>query len=114
MSEDKVVAAEFASSRKRLERRTQVAAGKDSLVTIEVDDEDPKRSAATTNGYVEELSHLTRRLAITEAKQRRVFFEEQIRQAASNLATAQSALAASKGGESLINAEPQVLFAGIE
>lgn len=100
-------------ARKRLDRRTQVTAGKDGLVTIEVDDEDPKRSAAMANSYVEELKHLTRHLAITEAKQRRLFFEEQIRQAGSNLATAQSALATSKGSESLINVEPQVLVSGI-
>jgi uncharacterized protein involved in exopolysaccharide biosynthesis len=41
------------------------------------------------NAYVEELGKLTKRLALTEAAQRRVFFEGQLEQAKNNLAAAE-------------------------
>jgi tyrosine-protein kinase Etk/Wzc len=53
---------------------------KDSgIITISVDDKDPKRSAGMANAFVEELKNLTKGLAVTEASQRRLFFEEQLK-----------------------------------
>jgi len=46
-------------ARKVLERNSSISAGKDGLITIEVDDHDPKRAAAMANAYVEELSSTT-------------------------------------------------------
>jgi tyrosine-protein kinase Etk/Wzc len=43
-----------------------------------VDDEDPKRAADLANAYVDELFKLTTVLAVTEASQRRLFFERQL------------------------------------
>ena len=80
-------------ARKELEDQTRITSNaKDGLITIEVDDHDPKRAADMANGYIEELQKLMKRLAVTEAGERRLFFEEQLRQAKDNLAKAEMEL----------------------
>jgi tyrosine-protein kinase Etk/Wzc len=66
--------------------------GKDGLITIDVEDGDKKRVVMLANSYVEELLKLTKVLAVTEAAQRRVFYERQLEIAKDNLATAEMAL----------------------
>jgi len=51
---------------------------KTGMIIIGVEDRDPKRSAILTNAFVEELKNINKGLAITEASQRRLFFEEQL------------------------------------
>src|SRR5712692_7381945 len=73
---DKVYGREYQSdTRRELEGRTSIVAGRDGIITIEVDDKDPKRAAELANTYVDELMKLTKVLAVTEASQRRLFFE---------------------------------------
>lgn len=79
-------------ARATLEARTTIAAGKDGLITIEVEDEGKKRVARLTNAYVDELLQLTRVLAVTEASQRRMFFEKQLELSKNNLANAEMTL----------------------
>ncbi len=100
-------------ARKELENTTKVSAGKDGLITIEVDDKDPKRSADMANAYVQELSKLTGSLAITEAQQRRVFFETQLKQTQENLKKAELALGQVGASENLIKSAPQALVEGM-
>lgn len=52
---------------------------KSGIITLEVEDKDPERATQMANAFVEELKNLTRGLAITEASQRRLFFEEELR-----------------------------------
>jgi uncharacterized protein involved in exopolysaccharide biosynthesis len=85
------------AARATLGGRTAVSAGKDGMITIAVDDEDPKRAAAIANAYVEQLYKLNSTLAVTEASQRRLFFERQLAQARDNLAQAE--VAATRGLE---------------
>ncbi len=88
------------STRAALAGMTNIKAEKDGMITIEVDDEDPKRAALLANAYVDELYKLTRVLALTEASQRRLFFERQLAQAKDNLAKAEASATESleKGG----------------
>ena len=65
------------------------------------------------NAYVEELSRLTDGLAITEAKQRRIFFEKQLQAAQGNLKKAQLALGEVGVPESLIKSSPIAVLEGI-
>lgn len=65
-------------ARKRLQLNTKILAGKDGLITIAVEDENQAVVAPMANGYVEELHRLTQVLAVTEAGQRRIFFEKQL------------------------------------
>jgi uncharacterized protein involved in exopolysaccharide biosynthesis len=95
-------------ARKALEQRTRVMAGvKDGIISIEVDDHDPKRAAAIANAFVEELRNLTKTLAISEAAQRRLFFEEQLAQAKDNLTTSEIALQGSGVSEATLRTVPQ-------
>ena len=79
--------------RKVLASNTTIKSEKSSLISISVEDHDPKRAAALANGYVEELHTLMGNLAVTEAGQRRLFFELQLEQEKNKLADAEVALA---------------------
>jgi uncharacterized protein involved in exopolysaccharide biosynthesis len=95
-------------ARKTLEQRTRIDAGKkDGLMVIEVDDHDPKRAAEIANAYVEELSILLSRLAVTEAQQRRVFFERQLQKVKEDLTRAQSALKRGGTEADILKTQPQ-------
>jgi uncharacterized protein involved in exopolysaccharide biosynthesis len=79
-------------ARKKLEDETTISAGKDGLITIEVENKDKKLVAKIANSYVDQLFALTKVLAVTEASQRRVFFERQLELAKNNLAEAEMSL----------------------
>jgi uncharacterized protein involved in exopolysaccharide biosynthesis len=66
--------------------------GEDGLIHISVEDRDPRRAAELANGYVDQFRDLSQHLAITEASQRRLFFEQELEQAKNNLANAEEAL----------------------
>lgn len=51
---------------------------KAGLISVSVDDPDAEFAAALANGHVDELRKLLSTLAVTEAQQRRVFFEQQL------------------------------------
>jgi tyrosine-protein kinase Etk/Wzc len=78
--------------RQKLKNRTDIIATKESLIQITVSDRDPKRAADMANGYVAELQKLSNTLAVTEAAQRRVFYEQQLQQSKNQLADAEVAL----------------------
>jgi len=48
------------------------------IITVGMEDKDPKESAEMTNALIEELKGLNKGLAVTEAGQRRLFFQEQL------------------------------------
>lgn len=78
--------------RKKLKDRTDIMATKESMISIAVTDRDAKRSADMANAYVRELQVLSNTLAVTEASQRRVFYEQQLQQAKNQLGDAEIAL----------------------
>jgi tyrosine-protein kinase Etk/Wzc len=95
-------------ARKVLESRTRFSAGlKDGVISIEVDDHDAKRAADIANGFVEELRNLSKTLAITEAAQRRLFFETQVKQTRDSLTAAERALRGSGVSEAVLKTMPQ-------
>jgi len=94
-------------ARKALGNNTKVTAGKDGLIAVEVHDHSPQRAAEMANAYVAELQVLLGRLALTEAQQRRVFFEKQLEQTRDRLAEAERALASSGMTPGAIKANPQ-------
>ena len=77
-------------TRSQLAGVTNIVAGRDGIITVEVDDTDPKRAADLANAYVDELFKLTNVLAVTEASQRRLFFERQLEVARKSLVKAQT------------------------
>ncbi len=84
----------------------RIASGKDGLISVEVDDKDPKFAADLANAHVEELRHLLGRLAVTEAQQRRMFFEKQLQITKENLSKADVALKSSGINSSVLKSSP--------
>jgi uncharacterized protein involved in exopolysaccharide biosynthesis len=85
---------------------TRITAGKDGLIAVEVDDKDPAFAAQLANAYVEELRKLLGRLAVTEAQQRRLFFEKQVQEAKTSLAEAEKELGATGVSAATLKSSP--------
>ena len=100
-------------TRQALEKNLQIAAGKDGLITIDASDKDPTFAAQLANAHIEELGTLLNRLAVTEAQQRRMFFEKQLNNAKENLTKAEQALKASGVNSSALKASPQAAVEGL-
>ena len=79
----------FESTRKQLAKRTVITSGRDGIIKIEVEDNDPKLAKDLTNAYVEELVVLTVRFFSEEAAQRRSFYEKELSNARNNLFAAE-------------------------
>lgn len=90
-----------------------ISSGKDGLITVDVQDKDPQFAAQLANAHIEELQKLLSRLAVTEAQQRRVFFEKQLNTAKANLVNAEQALKASGVNSSALKANPQAAVEGL-
>lgn len=92
-------------ARKVLEQNTSITSGKDGLIAIEVEDEDQDFVANLANGYVGQLIKLTKTLAVTEAAQRRLFFERQLELAKDNLAKAEVKLKGALDSKGVISVD---------
>jgi uncharacterized protein involved in exopolysaccharide biosynthesis len=96
-------------ARNALAGKVAISAGKkDGLITVSVDDTDPKRAAAMANQYVQELRLLTNTLALSEAQQRRVFFEDHLKKTRDQLAHSQQALQQSGFNSGVLKTEPKL------
>lgn len=80
---------------------------KSSLITVEVDDKDPAFAAQLANAYVEELRKLMTRIAVTDAQQRRLYFEQQIEKSKADLARAEMAVKQAQEKSGLISLDAQ-------
>ena len=100
--------------RKQLAKNTTVLLGvKDGLINIEVDDYDAQTSADIANAYVLELRKLLNRVALTEAQQRRIFYERMVDEAKSNMVKAENALKASGVDKEALKASPMAALEGV-
>lgn len=99
-------------TRKALMANTTITLGKDGLITVDVEGESKKEVAPIANSYVDELLNLTRVMALTEASQRRKFFEYQLEKSKNNLASAEMALklALDTRGVISVDSESRVLM----
>jgi tyrosine-protein kinase Etk/Wzc len=95
-------------ARKRLEKVADIESGaKDGLIRITITDKDPQRAADMANGYVDEFKKFSATLAVTEASQRRLFFEQQLSGAKDNLAKAEEDLKRTEQKTGLIQLDAQ-------
>ena len=98
----------LSDARKAFESRAAVDGnGKDGMIHISVEDHDPRRAADLANGYVDQFRNLSQHIAITEAAQRRLFFEQQLEHAKDNLANAEEALKQTEQKTGLIQLDSQ-------
>jgi uncharacterized protein involved in exopolysaccharide biosynthesis len=98
----------MSDARKKLESHSTITAGtKDGLIRVDVDDHDAQRSADLANAYVEEFRRLNSSLALSEAGQRRQFFQEQLVSSKESLANAEEALKQTQQTSGLIQVDSQ-------
>ena len=100
-------------ARKELSKNARISSGKDGLITVEVDDKDAKVSAELANAHVEELQRLLGQLAVTEAQQRRLFFEKQMKQTQDKLTQAEQALRSSGVDASALKSDPRAAVTAV-
>ena len=100
-------------ARTRLEGSVKIISGKDGLISITVEDTDASFAADLANAYVEELTRLLSRLAVTEAQQRRKFFEKQLEQTKDRLTQAEIALNATGVSSNVLKSNPASAVAAV-
>lgn len=97
----------LSNARKKLASATKIVAEKSSLISISVSDHDPKLAAAIANAYIQQLHDLMSHLVVTEAGQRRLFFERQVEIEKNKLADAEAALEATEQKTGIIQPQGQ-------
>lgn len=98
----------MSDARLAFEHQSMVVLGtKDGLINISVTDRDPDLAAAIANGYVDEFRNLSAHLAISEASQRRAFFEKELQEADGNLVTAEEAMKSTEQSTGVLQIDSQ-------
>jgi uncharacterized protein involved in exopolysaccharide biosynthesis len=95
-------------ARLKLDDHTALSAGvKDGIISVSVDDHDPERAADMANAYVDELRRMVSTAALTEASQRRQFFQGELRRVQEQLIRAELALKSSGVSAATLRIEPR-------
>ncbi len=95
-------------ARKRFEKKVQIELGaKDGLIRVSITDPDPVRAAAMANNYVAEYRKFSSQLAVGEAGQRRLFFEQQLETEKERLAQAEEDLKKTEQTTGLVEMDSQ-------
>ena len=106
---------ERTTARKKLALNTSILSEKSGLLSVAVVDQDKKRAADMANQYTYQLRLLTKGLAITEASQRRVFYEEQLVHAKADLLNAERVFEEVQRQKGLVqpDAQAKALIGGV-
>lgn len=94
-------------AREKLTDLSSFRVTKEGVIEISVEDRDPKRAAEIANAYVDALQKLTQGLAVTEASQRRLFYERELVSAKDRLSDAEVALKETQEKTGLIQLDEQ-------
>ncbi len=93
--------------RGRLAQRTNVyLSSRSDLIEISVDDESPDRAAKMASFYIDSLTSLLGRVAVTDARQRRIFLEKQVDETRDKLDRAERLLRGAGVSPSAAQLEP--------
>lgn len=96
-----------------LSKKVQISSGKDGLISISAEDHQPAFAAELANAHITQLAELLSKLAVTEAQQRRIFFEKQLLNAKENLTKAEQALQSTGVSASTLKANPAAAVSGL-
>ena len=99
---------DMTEARKKLASRTSVASDKSGLLVVSVTDADKWRAANMANAYIDQLRLLTKNLAVTEASQRRAFYEDQLTRAKDDLVNAEYAFRGIQQKHGVVQPDAQV------
>ncbi|MEO8278338.1 MAG: Wzz/FepE/Etk N-terminal domain-containing protein [Ideonella sp.] len=101
--------------RKRIGNYIAVTPDKKSgVITLQVTDRDPKFAADLANAHVAEIAKVLDKLAVSEAQQRRVFFEQQLQSVKEKLVTAEQDLrkVQERSGVIVLDKQAEALIGG--
>lgn len=101
--------------RKTLPKYIRISSDKKSgLISVEVDDEEPKFAAELANAHAGEVTKVLGRLAVSEAQLRRMFFAEQLKDTKENLIKAEQTLrqVQEKSGVIALDKQAEALILG--
>jgi len=101
-------ARDLTATRLQLTSRTQISTGKDTLIRISVEDENPRASAELANAYVTELHDQNSRLALSESADRQTFFDQQLQAERNALAQAETELRETQQSTGMVQVSSQV------
>jgi tyrosine-protein kinase Etk/Wzc len=79
-------------ARDRLDSSVTIENGKDSIISVSVEDKDPQRAADMANAFIEKLKEIAQSFSVSEASARRIFFEEQLNKVKEDLLKAEEAM----------------------
>ena len=83
---------DLTGARKRLAGYTSIVSEKNGFIALAVTDTSKRRAAEMANAYIDQLRTLMNTLAVTEASQRRLFYEDQLKYAKEALVKAEVSL----------------------
>lgn len=105
----------FEVLRKRISKYINISSEKKSgVITVEVEDHEPAFAAALANAHASEIAKVLDRLAVSEAQQRRVFFEQQLNQTKEKLIKAEQGLRSvqERSGVIVLDKQAEALIGG--
>lgn len=100
-------ARDMTKAREKLAKMTEITSEKSGMISIAVTDRDKKRAAAMANEYTAQLRILTKSLAVTEASQRRLFYEDQLKESNDALIAAAAAFQQVQQKKGLVQLDAQ-------
>lgn len=77
-------------ARAAFDKMIKVTKSKEDIISISVEDNDPKRAAAIANAFIEELERINKGIVMTSGKRTRVFVEERLNEAKDGLTIAEN------------------------
>lgn len=105
----------YEALRRALPQYIRVTSDKKSgVITVEVDDEEPKFAAELANAHASEITKVLGRLAVSEAQLRRVFFEQQLNETKEDLIKAEQDMrrVQEKSGVIVLDKQAEALIGG--
>jgi uncharacterized protein involved in exopolysaccharide biosynthesis len=75
-----------------LHNHSSIGITKEGVITIEVEEKDPRLAASIANTYIEELDRVNQETSVSQAKNKRLFVEGRLQKAQTDLAAAENAL----------------------
>ena len=97
---------------KHLAKRINIRVSrKDQIISVSVEDKDPKRAADMANTYLDALDRINRTVNITEGQRKRIFLEKRLEEAEDDLSRAEIALKEFQEKYGLVSIEEQAKVA---
>lgn len=98
---------DMTAAREKLSDHTSISSEKSGFIDVAVTEKDKKLAADMANAYTAQLRALTKTLAVTEASERRLFYEEQLKQTKDALTAAAYAFQQVQQKQGLVQLDAQ-------